>query len=207
VNPSGRLPISFLRSAGAAPLPYWRALGTDVYVDGSSAALYPFGHGISYTTFDYDDLEIESTAVTTDGVIRLAFTVTNTGERAGEEVVQIYGQDVVGRTVRPARTLIAFRRVSLEAAGSVRVVVDVPTSLFALWDARDGWVVEPGAIRLFVGRSSADIRLTDRVELTGSDYFPGHSRALTSTVTLADGGATFADAAAKEALDASATAR
>jgi len=100
--------------------------------------------------------------------------------------VQVYGQDEVGRTVRPARTLVAFRRVSLEAAGSTRVVVEVPTSLFALWDARDGWVVEPGTIRLFVGRSSADIRLEDRVELTGTDHFPGRSRALTSTVTLTD---------------------
>jgi beta-glucosidase len=186
VNPSGRLPISLLRSAGAAPLPYWRALGTDVYVDGSSAALYPFGHGIGYTTFEYDDLEIESPTVATDGVIRVAFTVTNTGERAGEDVVQIYGQDVVGRTVRPARTLIGFHRVSLESSGRTRVVAEVPTTVFALWDARDGWVVEPGGILLHVGCSSADIRLTAHVDLTGSDHIPGASRALTSAVMLVD---------------------
>jgi beta-glucosidase-like glycosyl hydrolase len=194
VNPSGRLPVSFLRSAGAAPLPYWRALGTDVYVDGSSRALYPFGHGIGYTTFEYDELEIESPAVSTDGVIRLVFTVINTGARAGEEVVQIYGQDVVGRTVRPARTLVAFRRVSLAAGRRMRVVVELPTSLFALWDPSDGWVVEPGEIRLFVGRSSVDIRLMEPIKLSGNDYFPGQSRALASTVTLADadGAASFA---------------
>ena len=186
VNPSGRLPVSFLKSAGAAPLPYWRALGTDVYVDGSSQAVFPFGHGLSYTTFDYDDLTLESSAVATDDVIRLAFSVTNTGERAGDEIVQIYGQDVIGRTVRPARTLVAFRRVTLDPGARVRVQVDVPASMFALWDARDGWIVEPGEIRLFIGRSSADIHLQDRLVLTGNVVTVGADRALTSTVTLTE---------------------
>lgn len=193
VNPSGRLPIALLRSAGAAPLPYWRTLGTDVYVDGSSTALFPFGHGLGYSSFDYSDLEFEATEVGTAGVIRLAFTVTNSGQRAGDEVVQVYGQDVVGRTVRPARVLLAFQRLSLEAGQRVRVVVDVPSDMFALWDARDGWVVEQGATRFYVGASSADIRLKGRVDLIGEDHLPGRDRALTSTVTLreADGTPVF----------------
>lgn len=186
VNPSGRLPVSFLKSAGAAPLPYWRALGTDVYVDGSSQALFPFGHGLSYTTFDYTNLDLESSSAPTDGVIRLAFTVSNTGAQAGDEIVQIYGQDVIGRTVRPARTLIAFRRVTLEPGEQVRVHVDVPASMFALWDARDGWIVEPGDIRLFIGRSSADIHLHGELRLTGDVVTAGAERPLTSTVTLTE---------------------
>jgi len=76
----------------------------------------------------------------------------------------------------------------------MRIAAEIPSSLFALWDAHDGWVVEPGELRLFVGRSSADIRLKNHITLSGGDYFPGQSRALTSTVTLtnADGPASFA---------------
>lgn len=186
VNPAGRLPIALLKSAGAAPLPYWRALGIDVYVDGSSTALFPFGHGLSYTAFEYSNLEVESTTVNTDGVVRLSFTVTNTGPHEGDEVVQVYGQDVIGRTVRPARTLVAFRRVSLKPGLSRRVTVDVPADMFALWDATDGWVVEPGEVRFFIGASSADIRLEAAIDLVGTEARPGRDRALTSTVTVVD---------------------
>ena len=203
VNPAGRLPIALLRSAGAAPLPYWRTLGTDVYVDGSSTAVFPFGHGLSYTSFEYADLEFEATEVSTDGTIRLAFTVTNTGDRAGEEVVQVYGQDVIGRTVRPARTLVAFRRMFLEAGERTRIVVDVPTDLFALWDAREGWLVEPGATRLYVGGSSADTPLKGRVDLVGDVRPTGRNRALLSSVSVgaADGAPAFAPVASAEVDD------
>ncbi|WP_087485792.1 beta-glucosidase family protein [Brachybacterium massiliense] len=201
VNPAGRLPIGLLKSAGAAPAPYWRTLGTDVYVDGSSTALFPFGHGLSYTSFEYGDLELEADAVPTDGTVRLAFTVTNTGSRSGDEVVQVYGQDVAGRTVRPARTLVAFRRVTLDAGEKARVVVEVPASMFALWDATDGWVVEPGRTRFHIGASSTDIRLKGQIELVGEDHLPGRSRALVGSVTLVEvaAGATFAPVAAPTA--------
>ncbi len=188
VNPGGRLPIGLLKSAGAAPAPYWRTLGTDVYVDGSSAALFPFGHGIGYTSFEYSDLEFETEAVPTDGTVRLAFTVTNTGDRVGDEVPQVYGQDVNGRTVRPARALVAFRRLTLEPGERTRVVVEVPASMFALWDANDGWVVEPGKTRFYVGASSTDIRLQGRVDLVGKDHLPGYGRALAGTVVLVEAG-------------------
>lgn len=193
VNPAGRLPVALLRSAGAAPLPYWRTLGNDAYVDGSTTAVFPFGHGLSYTTFEYSDLEFETTSVPTDGVVRLSFVLTNTGDRAGEEVVQVYGQDVVGRSVRPARTLVAFERISLAPGEKVRVVAEVPASMFALWDVRDGWLVEPGTIRFYVGASSADSRLRGSVELVGLDQPYGRDRALLSTVTLSsvDGGPAF----------------
>lgn len=184
VNPAGRLPIAMLSSAGAAPLPYWRTLGTDVYVDGTTAAVFPFGHGLGYTSFEYSDLEFEATDVRTSDTTRLAFTITNTGDRAGDEVVQVYGQDVIGRTVRPTRVLVAFKRITLEPGEKARIQVEVPSSLFALWDLRESWVVEPGRIRYFIGASSADVRLKGSMQFTGADHHPGRDRPLISTVTV-----------------------
>lgn len=183
VDPAGRLPIAFLRSAGAAPAPYWRLPGSD-YVDGSVRALFPFGHGLGYTTFEYRDLEIQAAEVPTDGTVRLAFTVANVGERAGDEVVQVYGQDVVGRTARRGRQLVAFRRLHLAPGAGARVTIDVPTGMFALWDADEGWVVEPGLVKLFVGASCSAIRLRGQVTLTGEVHAPGPARPLTSSVAV-----------------------
>jgi beta-glucosidase len=186
-NPSGRLPIAFLRSAGAAPVPYWRSSQAGrAYVDGSVAALYPFGHGMSYTSFEYRDLEIETTEVPTDGGVQVSFTVANVGERPGDEIVQLYGQDVVGRTARRGPTLIGFRRLHLKPGAGARVTINVPTSMFALWDKSEGWVVEPGLIRIFVGSSSAAIHLRGDVTLIGKDHRPGDNRRMTSTVSVTD---------------------
>jgi beta-glucosidase len=183
VNPAGRLPIALLRSVGAAPVPYWRPPGGD-YVDVSVRALFPFGHGLSYTTFEYRDLEIAAADVPTDGVVRLAFTVANVGDRAGDEVVQVYGQDVVGRTARRGRSLVAFRRLHLEPGAGARVTIDVPTSMFALWDTDEGWVVEPGLVKLFVGASCRALRLRGQVTLTGEVHAPGPARPLASSVAV-----------------------
>ncbi|MHA7189427.1 glycoside hydrolase family 3 N-terminal domain-containing protein [Arthrobacter sp. MDT2-16] len=183
-NPAGRLPIAMLESPGAAPVPYGRTLQGPAYVDGSVRALYPFGHGLSYTSFDYSDLAFERVQVPADDTIRLAFTVTNTGSKAGDEVVQVYGRDLHGRTVRPARTLVGFHRVHLEPGEQTRIVVEVPTDLFALWDTNEGWVVEPGRIKFFIGASSADTRLSNEVVLVGKVYAPGTQRALSSRVRL-----------------------
>ncbi|MGP3916295.1 glycoside hydrolase family 3 N-terminal domain-containing protein [Nonomuraea sp. 10N515B] len=184
VNPAGRLPIAMLRSAGAAPVPYWRTLQQPTYIDGSIGAVFPFGHGLSYTRFDYRDLEIDTLEVPTDGVVRLSFTVANVGDRAGDEVAQVYGRDVIARTARRGRQLLAFRRLHLEPGAAARVTVEVPASMFALWDVDEGWVVEPGLIKFFVGGSSAAIQLRGEATLTGKHHFPGPDRPLTSTVTV-----------------------
>lgn len=187
ISPSGRLPIAMLKSAGAAPITYGRSLEGPAYVDGSVRAVFPFGHGLSYTTFDYSNLTLESTEVSTDGVIRVSFTITNTGHHAGDEVIQVYGRDVHGRTVRPSRTLLAFARVSLSAQGQQRIAVDIPACLFALWDKREGWLVEPGLVKLFIGRSSADTPLEADVTLIGAVHYADSARrTLTSRVTLED---------------------
>ncbi|MEU4197119.1 fibronectin type III-like domain-contianing protein [Kribbella sp. NPDC026611] len=96
----------------------------------------------------------------------------------------MYGRDVAGRTVRPERVLVAFRRLPLEPGESARLAVEIPTSRFALWDAHDGWVVEPGEIQLSVGASSADIRLRADMTLNGSDHRSGRDRASTRRIVV-----------------------
>ena len=168
INPSGKLPIAMLESAGAAPITYARSTGGPAYVDGSVRALYPFGHGLSYTAFEYADLTLESTDVPTDGLIRGSFTIKNTGSRPGEEIIQVYGHDLFGRTLRPARTLLAFSRAVLKPGEKQRISITIPVSMFALWDKRDGWVVDPGSVDLFIGTSSAETPLHASVTLTGA---------------------------------------
>lgn len=182
VNPAGRLPMSMLKSAGSAPSPYGRAVQGRAYVDGNGGYVYPFGHGLSYTHFEYRDLEVEREA-TTDGTIRVAFTLENVGDRDGDEVVQIYGQDVVARTARRGRTLLAFQRIAVSAGAATRVDVEIPASMVALWDRREGWIVESGVIKIFVGGSSAAIKLRGEVVLTGENHRTGNGRDLFSRVT------------------------
>jgi beta-glucosidase len=183
VNPAGRLPIALLKSAGSAPSPYGRAVKPRAYTGQDGGYLYPFGHGLSYTDFCYSDLQIDD-EVSTDGTIQLSFTVSNVGDRDGEEVVQVYGRDVVARTTRPNRGLLAFSRISLAAGGAARLTVRIPTSMLALWDPSDEWVVEPGTEELFVGGSSAAIHLHGKIELHGAEHFPGEARDLFSSVDV-----------------------
>lgn len=180
VDPGGRLPISFLEHPAAAPLPYWRTLRPGSYYDGSTAAVFPFGHGLSYTTTDYRAATVDTERVPTDGTVTLSVLVANTGSRPGAEVVQIYGQDPVARTVRRGRVLVAFRRLSLAPGEVKRVTAQIPAELFALWDGTE-WVVEPGAVRFHIGRSAADTPLMASVTLTGPEHRPGPARRLTSS--------------------------
>jgi beta-glucosidase-like glycosyl hydrolase len=183
VNPAGRLPIALLRSAGSAPAPYGGEVSARAYVDGQGGPLFPFGHGLSYTTFEYANLVVDPNA-TTAGALRLSFTVANTGSRPGDEVVQVYGQDVVARTARPARKLVAFRRVRLEPGAGARLSATIPAAMFALWDPTDGWVVEPGVVKLHIGSSSRAIHLRTQSALDGPEHYPGPDRELASEVLV-----------------------
>jgi beta-glucosidase len=184
VNPAGRLPMGFPRSTGAAPAPYWRNTSGPDYVDGSARAVFPFGHGLSFTVFEYHDLEIAGADVPTEGVVRLSFTVANVGARAGDEVVQVYAHDLVARTAPRGRKLVAFRRLHLDPGARARVTIEIPTSMFALWDPDEGWLVEPGVIGLFVGASSRAVQLRGLVRLTGDVHHTGPHRALWSCVQV-----------------------
>jgi beta-xylosidase len=169
INPSGRLPVSMPRSVGAQPYSYLHPpLGGASSVSNlDTAPVRPFGHGLSYTTFTHTDLRIAASQVPTDGAIVASCRVTNTGERAGADVVQLYATDVVASVTRPVAQLLGYARVHLEPGQSADVELDVPTHRLAFTDRRMVRVVEPGTVRLFVGRSCADPVLTGEVELTG----------------------------------------
>lgn len=162
-NPAGRLPISVPQSVGQLPVYYNRhfPLGHD-YVECPAAPLYEFGYGLSYTTFEYSDLVIEKRG---ESGAEVSFTVTNTGDRAGDEVPQLYVTDPVASTVRPTKQLRAFTRVSIPAGESKKVRFILDEKAFALWNIQMQRVIEPGEFLLSVGASSEDIRLQGKLTL------------------------------------------
>lgn len=168
VNPSGRLPISLPRSAGAQPFTYLHpTLGGDGDVTNlSTKPVLPFGHGLSYTTFTHSDLTVEPTA-TTGGPLVVTVRVTNTGERGGDDVVQLYGRDVVASVTRPVAQLLGYQRVHLERGQTAVVELVVPAARLAFTDRSGERVVEPGDLDLWVGPSCAERETQARVTLTG----------------------------------------
>ncbi|MFH8443218.1 glycoside hydrolase family 3 N-terminal domain-containing protein [Streptomyces sp. NPDC018026] len=184
VNPSGRLPVGVPRGPGSQPASYLGArlahAGAVSNVDPTPA--FPFGHGLSYTQFDWTDLSVDVPEAPTDGEFTLAFTVRNTGGRSGTEVVQLYLHDPVASVVQPVQRLVGYARVGLEPGEARRLRVTVPADL-ASFTGRDGRrVVEPGELELRLAASSADPRLTARVVLTGAERHPDHTRRLRSVV-------------------------
>jgi beta-glucosidase-like glycosyl hydrolase len=169
VNPSGHLPVTMPRSVGAQPYSYLhpRLGGASSVSNLDTAPVLPFGHGLSYTTFEYGDLRLGSASVPTDGAITATVTVRNTGDRDGADVVQLYGEDVVASITRPVVQLLGYARVELAAGESAEVTFDVPTSRLAFSDRRMVRVVEPGEVLVSVGASCADRSLTQALTLTG----------------------------------------
>ena len=155
VNPSGKLPVSLPRSAGAQPYSYLHpTLGEGDEVSNlSTMPAAPFGHGLSYTTFEYTDLTVPR-SVATDGALIVSVRATNTGAVAGEDVVQLYGRDLVGSVTRPVAALLGYHRVHLEPGESVTVELTVPTTRLAFTDRSFKRVVEPGDVEIWVGTSS-----------------------------------------------------
>lgn len=168
VNPSGRLPVSMPRSGGAQPYSYLHPAlgGASSVTNVPTAPVLPFGHGLSYTTFAYDDLEAAARQVRTDGEIEVEVTFRNDGDRDGTEVVQLYGHDVVGSVTRPVAQLLAYARVDLAAGERARVRLRVPTARLAFSDRSMTRVVEPGAVELWVG-TCEDRLLETSVTLVG----------------------------------------
>ncbi|WP_028048802.1 glycoside hydrolase family 3 N-terminal domain-containing protein [Cellulomonas sp. URHD0024] len=154
VNPSGKLPVSLPRSAGAQPYSYLHPpLGEGGEVTNlPSTPAAPFGHGLSYTTFAHEDLSVP-TEVATDGSIVAEVRVTNTGAVPGDDVVQLYGRDLVGSVTRPVAQLLGYRRVRLEPGETATVTFTVPTTRLAFADRTMRRIVEPGDVDLWVGTS------------------------------------------------------
>jgi beta-glucosidase len=167
VNPSGRLPITFPLEEGQLPLVYnHKPTGRgDDYVDLTGHPLFPFGAGLSYTTFEYDSLRISPDTITGTGTTTVSFVVRNTGNRAGHEVAQLYIRDVLASVSRPIEELRGFERVFLEPGASLRVTLPLRASSLAMRDQSGRRIVEPGAFRIMVGSSSRDIRLRGFVEI------------------------------------------
>ncbi|WP_328826063.1 glycoside hydrolase family 3 C-terminal domain-containing protein [Streptomyces sp. NBC_00252] len=183
-NPSGRLPVSVPRGTGSQPATY---LGARLAHASEVSSIDPtpafaFGHGLSYTRFDWTDLTVDVQEAPTDGEFTLAFTVRNTGGRSGTEVVQLYLHDPVASVVQPVQRLVGYTRVELEPGRARRVTITVPADL-ASFTGRDGRrVLEPGELELRLAASSADPRLTARVALTGAERHVDHTRRLHTTV-------------------------
>ena len=178
-NPSGKTPITFLRTVGQAPLYYnhnmtgrpynnetlldeieleagQTSLGnTSYYLDYGPNPLYPFGYGLSYTRFAYSDMALDKTAFLSDDTIRVSFTLTNTGSCEGTEVAQLYVRDLVGSVTRPVKELKGFQRVTLQPGESRSLSFDLPVQELAFYGLDMVKKVEPGDFQLWVAGDSA----------------------------------------------------
>ncbi len=181
VNPSGKTPVTFPRMSGQVPIYYAQhntgrpanptemlideipveAGQTSVgcrsfYLDAGNSPLFPFGYGLSYTTFEYSNLRLSSDKLTAQDTLSISFTLKNTGKYDGTEVVQLYVQDKVGSVTRPVKELKRFQRVTLKAGESTQVSLHLPVSDLAFWGYDMNYTVEPGDFRLWVGTNSAE---------------------------------------------------
>ncbi|MFE7012847.1 glycoside hydrolase family 3 N-terminal domain-containing protein [Streptomyces sp. NPDC057651] len=178
VNPSGRLPVGVPRSPGGQPAPYLAPpLGRHGFpstVD--PTPLFPFGHGVSYTTFSWGQPQCDDLEFTTDGETAVRLTVHNTGDRPGTEVVQLYLHDPVGTVARPEVRLVGYARVPLDAGASAEVHATFPADLAAYTGADGRRVVEPGALELRIAASSERVHHAVPLTLTGPVREVGHER-------------------------------
>lgn len=181
VSPSGKTPVTFPRMSGQVPIYYAQhktgrpanptemlideipveAGQTSVgcrsfYLDAGNSPLFPFGYGLSYTTFEYSNLSLASDKLTAQDTLSISFTLKNTGKYDGTEVVQLYVQDKVGSVTRPVKELKRFQRVTLKAGESTQVSLSLPVSELAFWGYDMNYTVEPGDFTLWVGTNSAE---------------------------------------------------
>ena len=164
-NPSGKLPVSFPRTVGQLPIYYnHKPTAKRGYLYASAEPLYPFGYGLSYTTFDYSNLKVSPAWIEPGGQAQVSVTVTNTGRRAGEEVVELYVRDEVSSVTRPVKELKDFGRVALAPGESKTVVFNVTPDKLAFYNLDMERVVEPGRFDIMVGTSSVKYR-TARLEV------------------------------------------
>ncbi|WP_247623352.1 glycoside hydrolase family 3 N-terminal domain-containing protein [Microbacterium galbinum] len=158
IEPAGRLPISFPRHAGQLPVYYNTVRGQhgDRYADLSQDPLFAFGEGMGYTTVEYSDLIVDTSAAPLEGTVKAHVTISNTGTRPALETVQVYVRDIITSATWADRELKAFTQVTVPPGANVTVPVEIPVSDLSLVDARGQRVVEPGRFELLVGRSSRD---------------------------------------------------
>jgi beta-glucosidase len=177
-NPAGKLPSTFPRSEGQIPI-YYNYLNTgrpapdndthqiyrSGYIDLQKSPRYSFGHGLSYTTFMYDGLQLSDTVMSGNNPVKVSFRLTNTGKLAGEEVAQLYLRDRVASVVRPMKELKDFKKVMLAPGESKRIEFIIDRQQLSFYDNQLQWIAEPGFFDIMIGSSSADIRLKSKFEL------------------------------------------
>jgi beta-glucosidase len=174
-NPGGKLPVTFPRTVGQVPIYYnhkntgrppssekW----TSKYLDIPFTTLFPFGYGLSYTEFEYSNLQITPKKTSTDGDVKVSVDVKNVGDRKGDEVVQLYLNDVVSSVTTPVKELKGFRRITLRPNEKRTVEFTIMADQLSLIDLDMKRVVEPGTFEVMIGCSSEDIRLKGRFEVT-----------------------------------------
>jgi beta-glucosidase len=185
LEPGGRTTVTFARSAGAQPRFHdHKPIAAGAPKSPSFAPVFPFGHGLSYTSFAYSDLAIEPREIASDGEVAVSFSLTNTGARAGDEVVQLYLRDPVASVTRPVRELRGFRRVRLAPGERSSVSFRVPAELTSFTGRDLVRIVEPGEICVMVGASSADVRLEGSFTIAGPRRPVGETRALLCSSSL-----------------------
>jgi beta-xylosidase len=190
-NSGGKLPFTMPRHVGQVPIHSGQKWGSgyrrtkdDIhhgYLDMPSTPLFPFGHGLSYTTFEYSPLKLASSNVDVSGEARVSLSVTNTGKRRGTEVVQLYAADIATGVTLPAEQLIGFARLHLEPGASKTVSFEVPLSVLAYTGVSGDLVMEPGPVEVSAGSSSSDIRSSATFTVTGTTrIITGEDRAFLS---------------------------
>ncbi len=168
VNPAGKLTATFPRNVGQVPIYYsykntgrplegeWFKKFTSSYIDIPNTPLYPFGYGLSYTSFEYSDLKIDKEIMKMDGGLNVTVKITNSGDRAGEEIVQLYTRDLVGSITRPVKELKKFEKIYLDAGESKTVNFKLKKEDLAFYNSNLDLVTEPGDFKIFVGPNSVE---------------------------------------------------
>jgi len=169
-NPSGKLPVTYPRNVGQIPIFYnakntGRPMSDDKftskYLDVPNTPLYPFGYGLSYTSFLYSNITLGSSEMLLNDTLTASVTVTNTGDRFGEEVVQLYTRQLVGSITRPLKELKGFRKIALQPGESKEVTFHLTWRDLAFWNAENEFDAEPGVFHLFIGTQSDEVQQVD----------------------------------------------
>ena len=170
VNPSGKLSATFPQNVGQVPIYYahkntgrplqgnWFQKFRSNYLDVSNEPLYPFGYGLSYTTFEYGELQLNKTEISRNDSITVSIGVTNTGTRDGAEVIQLYIRDLVGSVTRPVKELKDFKKMSFKAGEKKTIVFTVTAEDLSFYNTDLKWGSEPGDFTVFVGGNSRDVK-------------------------------------------------
>jgi beta-glucosidase len=182
VNPGGRLPMTFPRHVGQVPIFYSQKPSGGIsnwyedYVSVECSPMYPFGYGLSYTTFKYGDLRLSSRQVEPGGTVDVSLDIQNTGAVVGDEVVQLYTRDEYACVPRPVKELKGFVRLALQPGQARRVTFHLSVNQLAFYDEEMQLVVEAGTVRVMLGSSSADIHCEDSFEIVGMPKTPVDER-------------------------------